>query len=81
MVNKLLNPNHSGFMPGDSYIHQLISINHFFRSTLNDWFSLDINIRNSESISLFKSRLLSFIRPVQNNIYNIFDPEGLKFLT
>ena len=48
---------------------------------LNDWFSLDINIRNSESISLFKSRLLSFIRPVQNNIYNIFDPEGLKFLT
>ena len=53
----------------------------FFRSTLNDWFSLDINIRNSESISLFKSRLLSFIRPVQNNVYNIFDPEALKFLT
>ena len=37
----------------------------FFPSTLNDWFSLDINIRNSDSISLFKSRLLSFIRPVQ----------------
>ena len=53
----------------------------FFPSTLNDWFSLDINIRNSDSISLFKSRLLSFIRPVQNKIYNIFDPEGLKFLT
>ena len=53
----------------------------FFPSTLNDWFSLDINIRNSDSISLFKSRLLSFIRPVQNKIYNIFDPQGLKFLT
>ena len=52
----------------------------FFPSTLNDWFSLDINIRNSESISLFKGRLLSFIRPVQNNIYNIFDPEGLTRL-
>ena len=25
----------------------------FFPSTLNDYFSLDINIRNSESISLF----------------------------
>ena len=50
-------------------------------TTLNDWFSLDINIRNSESISLFKSRLLSFIRPVQNNIYNIFDPEDLKLLS
>ena len=53
----------------------------FFPSTLNDWFSLDINIRNSESISLFKSRLLSFILLVQNNIHNIFDPEGLEFLT
>ena len=53
----------------------------FFSSTLNDWFSLDINIRNSELVSLFKSRLLSFILPVQNNIYNIFDPEGLNFLT
>ena len=53
----------------------------FFPSALNDWFNLDINIRNSESITLFKCRLLSFIRPVQNSIYNIFDPKGLKFLT
>ena len=53
----------------------------FFPSTLNDWFNLDIKIRNSESLSVFKSRLLSFIRPVQNSIYNIFDPEGLKVLT
>ena len=53
----------------------------FFSSTLNDWFSLDINIRNSESISLFKNRVLSFIRPVQINIYDIFDPQGLKFAT
>ena len=53
----------------------------FFPSTLNDWFSLDINIRNSDSISSFKSRLLSFIRPVQNKLYNIFNPEGLNFLT
>ena len=28
-----------------------------------------------------KSKLLSFIRPVQTNIYNIFDPKGLTFLT
>ena len=28
MANKLLNPNQSGFMPGDSCIHQLISIIH-----------------------------------------------------
>ena len=53
----------------------------FFPSTFNDWFRLDINIRNSQLISLFKSRLLSFIRPNQSNIYNIFDPIGLKLLT
>ena len=53
----------------------------FFPSTLNDWFQLDINIRNSESISLFKCGLLSFVCPVQNSIYNIYQPKGLKFLT
>ena len=53
----------------------------FFPSTLRDWFNLDENIRNSESISIFKSRLLSFIRTVQNSVFNIFDPKGLKLLT
>ena len=53
----------------------------FFPSTLNDWFRLDINIRNSESILLFKNRLLFFIRPNRSNTYCIFDPIGLKLLT
>ena len=30
---------------------------------------------------MFKSRLLSFIRPNQSNIFNIFAPVGLKLLT
>ena len=42
---------------------------------MNDWFNLDIDIRNSESISIFKSRLLSLIRPVQKSAFNIFDPK------
>ena len=53
----------------------------FFPPNLNDWFNLDLNIRNSESILIFKSKSLSFIRPVQTNIYNIFEPKGLTFLT
>ena len=53
----------------------------FFPSTLNDWFKVDENMRNPGSIAIFKSRLLSFTRPVQSNIYRIFDPKGLKFLT
>ena len=55
--------------------------NSVFPSTLSDWFNLDITIRNSESIAVFKSRMLSFIRPIANNVYNIFDPIGLKLLT
>ena len=53
----------------------------FFPSTLNEWFKLDDSIRNSESIDIFKSKLLSLIRPVQSNIYSIFDEKGLKLLT
>ena len=53
----------------------------FFPSTLRDWFNLDDNIRNSESISVFKNRLLLFIRPLQNSVFNIFDPKRLKLLT
>ena len=30
---------------------------------------------------VFKSRLLSLIRPVQNSVFNIFDPKGLMLLT
>ena len=52
-----------------------------FPSTLRDWFNLDENIRNSESVSSFKNRLLTFIRPEESSIFNIFDPQGLKFLT
>ena len=55
----------------------------FFPCTLNDWLNLDVSIRNSESISIFKSTLylLSFIRPIQSNIFNIFDLQVLKLLT
>ena len=57
------------------------SRHYFFPSTLNGLFQLDINKRNSDWISLFKSRLLSFIRPNQGNMYNILDPIGFKLLT
>ena len=52
-----------------------------FPSTMNDWFDLDSTIRDSESIAIFKKRLSSFIRPIPSNLYNVFDPIGLKFLT
>ena len=55
--------------------------NSFFSSTLNDWYKLDETIRNSDSVSIFKSRLLSLICPLESNVFHIFYPIGLKFLT
>ena len=52
-----------------------------FFSTIKDWFNLNASIRNSEYLTIFKSRLLYFIRPIQRNLCNIFDPTGLKLLT
>ena len=46
-----------------------------------DWFNWDDNIRNSDSVSIFKSKPLSFIHQVQSNICNIFEPKWIKFLT
>ena len=48
---------------------------------MSGWFQLDVAIRNSEWIAIFKIRLLSFIRPIQSDAFNIFDPIGLKFMT
>ena len=64
-----------------STAEQFVASTFSFFFTLNHWFNLDLNIRNSESISVFKSRLLSFIRSVQTNIYKIFYPKVLTFLT
>ena len=59
-----------------STVEQIVSSNlYFFSSTLNGLFNLDLNISNVESVSLFKSKLLTFICPVQRSIYNIFDSE------
>ena len=47
-----------------------------FLPTLNDWFNLNEIITNSESILIFKSKLLYFICQVQSNIYiQYFSPK------
>ena len=53
----------------------------FFPAVISEWNSLDINIRNSSSINMFKKELLKFIRPEPNSTYNINDTKGLKLLT
>ena len=43
----------------------------FFSSTLKDWFNLYASIRKSESLAMFKSRLLFFIRPIQSKSVSV----------
>ena len=55
--------------------------NSFFPYTIKHWYSLDSSVINSNLLEVFKSKLLAFIRPVQRSIYDVFNPQGLKFLT
>ena len=38
-------------------------MNTFFPSTITEWKKLDLSIRNSTSLNIFKDRLLQFVRP------------------
>ena len=53
----------------------------FFPASLEEWLHLDPSIRNSETTNAFKQKLLTFIRPLENSIFNIVGPEGLELLT
>ena len=55
--------------------------NTYFQNTLFEWSLLDSEIQNSASISQFKAKLLSIIRPVKNPIYRISDILGVRLLT
>ena len=53
--------------------------NSFFPYTIEAWYSSDPSIINSNLLEVFKSKLLAFVRPGQRSIYNVFNPQGLKF--
>ena len=55
--------------------------NIYFSATIKEWNRLDIDIWKSDSISIFKKRILSFIRPLPNKVSNSHNPQGLKLLT
>ena len=65
-------------------IGELIKLNiffSFFRYSIIEWNKLDINLRNAKSFLKFRNSLLKIGRPMQNSIYNIHDPVGIKYLT
>ena len=55
--------------------------NSFFPSTITEWNKLDLDIRNSDSLNIFKLSRLKFVRPAANSVFDINYPYGLKLLT
>ena len=54
--------------------------NSYFPSSIKEWNRLDIEIWKSDSISIFKKHILSFVRPLPNKVSNSHSPQGLKLL-
>ena len=54
--------------------------NSFFSSVITEWNRLDLNIRSSVSLNIFKN-LLNFIQPCGNSIFDLHNPLGIKLLT
>ena len=63
------------------YIRHNFFKNSFFPSAVIEWNNLDLSIRNSESLSIFKKCILKFIRPSPSSTHNCFNTKGIKYLT
>ena len=55
--------------------------NSFLPSIISKLNNFDRKIKNSGSLSIFKKKLLSFIQPCVNSIFNIHNSYGIKPLT
>ena len=53
----------------------------FYPSCLTEWNELDPEIRLAPSVTVFKKKLLSIIRPPAKSVFGIHDPMGLSHLT
>ena len=53
----------------------------FFPYCIKEWNNLSQEIREISTVSKFKQELLSFIRPKGNDVFQVFDPGGLKLLS
>ena len=53
----------------------------YFLSTIIEWNKLDSNIQKMETLNIFKSKILKFIRPIANSISGCHNRKGVKLLT
>ena len=52
--------------------------NSFFPDTIKSWNNIGVDLRGIASISLFKKKLFSLIRPEKKFFFGIHDPRGIK---
>ena len=88
MVSKTLRLLQKFFKKSPKFLFDLIPSNGNSKQTRNSqnlaivaWDNLDSDIRNSPSYSTFKKKILNFIRPRSNDVFNVSHPKGRIFLT
>ena len=54
---------------------------YFFMSTIIQWNNLDLNIRNSGSLNIFRNSILKFIRPFSNSVLNSHSSKAIKLIS
>ena len=54
--------------------------NSFLPYTINEWNKVDPEIRRIDSYVGFRKKLPSFIKPMENKTFSIYDPLGIKLL-
>ena len=54
---------------------------YFFPYSITEWNKVGIDLRNTKSFSKFRNSLLKVARRMQNSIYDIHNPPGIKYLT
>ena len=86
--NRVHETRHSNNIPAIHVRHNYFK-NSFFPSAISEWNKLDWKNRNSGSLShcaknvqtqTRKNKLLNFIRPCANSIFNIRNSYGIKLL-
>ena len=55
--------------------------NSFFPFAVIEWNNLDPSLRNSKSISVFKEKILNFIRTSPNYFFDCHNPKDIKLIT
>ena len=53
----------------------------FYPNCIQEWNTLDPEIRLAPSVTVFKKKLLSIIRPTAKSVFGIHDPLGLSYLS